>query len=86
MCLFCFWLHWLFVAVHGLFTVACGLSLIVVRGLSCPVACEIFLDWGSNPSPLHRQVGSTSTDHQGSPVSLLKDSTCKQYRMLLVFA
>ena len=27
-----FWLHWVFVVTHGLFIVACGLSLVVARG------------------------------------------------------
>ena len=34
---------------------ACGL---VARGLSCPVACGIFPDQGSNPCPLHWQADS----------------------------
>ena len=28
-------------------------SVIVVLGISCHVACEIFLDQGWNPCPLH---------------------------------
>ena len=28
-------------------------SLVVVEGLSCSKACEIFPDQGSNPCPLH---------------------------------
>ena len=28
-------------------------SVAVARGLSCSAACEIFLDWGSNPCPLN---------------------------------
>ena len=32
-------------------------SVAVVHGLSCPMACGIFLDQGSNPCPLHcRQI------------------------------
>ena len=30
-------------------------SVVVVHGLSCPLACEIFQDRGSNPCPLHWQ-------------------------------
>ena len=33
-------------------------SVIVARGLTCPVACEIFPDQGSNPCPLHWQADS----------------------------
>ena len=31
---------------------------ILACGLSCPTACRIFLDQGSNPCPLHWQVNS----------------------------
>ena len=34
-------------------------SAVAVLGLSCPEACGIFLDQGSNLSPLRRQVDST---------------------------
>ena len=33
-------------------------SVAVAHGLSCPVACGIFQDQGSNPCPLHWQVDS----------------------------
>ena len=33
-------------------------SVIVAPGLSCPVACGIFLDLGLNPCPLHWQEDS----------------------------
>ena len=33
-------------------------SIIVAHGVSCPEACEIFLDQGFNPCPLHWQVDS----------------------------
>ena len=33
-------------------------SVVVVHGLSCSAACEIFPDQGSNPCPLHWQVDS----------------------------
>ena len=32
--------------------------LVIMRGLSCPMACEIFLDQGLNPCSLHQQVNS----------------------------
>ena len=37
-------------------------------GLSCPVACAIFLGQRSNLCPLHLQVNSQPLYHQGSPV------------------
>ena len=42
--------------------------VVVVQGLSCPVACGIFLDQRSNLCPLHLQVNSQPLYHQGSPV------------------
>ena len=42
-------------------------SVVVVHGLSCPVACRIFLDQGSNPCPLHWQVDSYPLHHQEVP-------------------
>ena len=46
----------------GSVVVACRLqsagSVVVVHGLSCSAACEIFPDKGSNPCPLHWQVDS----------------------------
>ena len=40
----------------------------MAHGLSCSVACGIFLDQGSNPCPLHWQADSYPLHHQGSPV------------------
>ena len=34
---------------------------------TCPVACGIFPDQGSNPCPLHWKADSLPLDHQGSP-------------------
>ena len=46
----------------------------MVHGLSCSVACGIFLDQGSNPCPLHWQTDSQPLRHQGSPGRLfMKD-------------
>ena len=47
----------------GSVVVVCGLwdtqaPVVVVLGLSCSKACEISLDQGSNPCPLHWQVDS----------------------------
>ena len=41
-------------------------SVVMVNGVIYSTACGIFLDHGSNPGPLHRQVGSYPLDHQGS--------------------
>ena len=52
---------------RGLSGVARGLwsivSAVVAHGLNCSVACGIFLDQGSNPRSLHRQVDSYPLDH-----------------------
>ena len=55
-------------AVHGLLTVVASLveehrlatqaSRVAARGFSCPVACGILLDQGSNPCPQPWQVDS----------------------------
>ena len=34
------------------------ISVVGTHGLSCPVACGIFLNQGSNPCPLHWQADS----------------------------
>ena len=39
-------------------------SVVVAHGLSCPAACGILLDQGSNSYPLHWQAGSYPLDHQ----------------------
>ena len=44
-------------------------SVVVAHGPSCPVACGIFPDQGSNPCPLHWQADSQPLRHQGSPRS-----------------
>ena len=43
---------------------------VVVRGLSCPVACRIFLDQVSNPCVLHWKADS-STEPPGKSTSYL---------------
>ena len=50
-------------------------SAIVVPGLSCPAACGISLDQGSNPRLLHRQADSSPLSHQGSPAGTLLTCT-----------
>ena len=42
-------------------------SVVVVQGLSCPLACGMFPDQGSNSCPLHWQVDSYLLCHQGNP-------------------
>ena len=42
-------------------------SVVGVCELSCPTACAIFLDQGSNPCFRFRQVGSLTMRWQGSP-------------------
>ena len=42
-------------------------SIIAAHGPSCPTACGIFPDQGSNPCPLHWQADSQPLRHQGSP-------------------
>ena len=45
----------------------CAGSVIVAHGPSCPVACGILPDQGSNPCPPHWQADSQPLRHQGSP-------------------
>ena len=42
-------------------------SVVVAHGLSCSVACGIFLDQGLNPFPMHWQADSQPLRHQASP-------------------
>jgi len=42
-------------------------SVVVVHGLSCPMAYGIFWDQESNPCLLHWQADSLPLNHQGSP-------------------
>ena len=46
-------------------------SVVVAHRLSCPAACGIFPDQGSNPCPLHWQAESYPLSHQGSPTGFL---------------
>ena len=71
----------LFLAVLGLYCcielslVAASGSyslVVVVHGLSCPVACGSSLDQGSIPYLLHWWVDSQPVDHQGSPINRFK--------------
>ena len=73
-----------FVAEHGFWV--CGLqqlhhvgSVTVVHGLSCSVACEVFLDQGLNPCPLHWLTDSYLLHHQESPYF------CFVYKFICIF-
>ena len=44
---------------HGFYSM--WALVVMEHGFSCPVACEIFPDQGSNPCPLHSQADSLST-------------------------
>ena len=54
----CFWLHWALVAAHRLSLVAVSGSycLAVARGLSCSVACGIFLIQGTHVACIGRWI------------------------------
>ena len=57
----------------GAQAVQCMGSVVVACGLSCPEACKIFTDQGSNPCPLLWQAEFYPLYHQGSPLmGLLK--------------
>ena len=48
-------------------TLRSTVSIVVVHGLSCSVACGNFLDQGSNLCLLHWQADSLPLSHQGGP-------------------
>ena len=54
-----------FVMDYGVWST--GAATVVARRLSCPVACGIFPDQGSNLCLLHWQVASSPLDHHASP-------------------
>ena len=62
--------------MHGLQYLQHMGSVVVAHGLSCSVACGIFLDQGSNPCPPHWQVGSYPLCHQGSANVLFLSNVC----------
>ena len=51
-----------------------AMASLVVHTLSCFEACGIFLDQGSNLSPLHWQLVSHPLYHQGSPICKLSNN------------
>ena len=70
------------VVVHGLLIAVAFLvaerrvqstwaSVVVARGFSCSLVCDIFPDQESNPCLLHWQADSLPLNHQGSPVILV---------------
>ena len=54
-------------------------SIVVAHGLSCSVACEIFLDQRLNPGLLLWQADSLPLSHQKSPLFSIPN---KAYRMV----
>ena len=58
-------------------------SAAVAHGPSCPAACGIFPDQGSNPCPLHWQADSQPLRHQGSLkiilITLIQSLLCASY-------
>ena len=50
--------HGLLMAVASLVAEKAQASVAAAHGLSCPMACGIFLNQGSNPCPLHWQADS----------------------------
>ena len=69
---------------HGLQQLWHTGSVVVAHRLSCPLACEIFLDQGLNLWPLHRQADSQPLDHQGSPSFVTLNAVCRP--LFLVFS
>ena len=65
------------VVTHGQLQLA-G-SVVVEHGLSCSVACGIFLDQGSNPCPQDWQADSQPLHHQGSTCAFLKNRSLLEY-------
>ena len=53
------------VAEHGCYSTG---SRVVAPRLSCPAACGIFPDQGSNLHPLRWQAASSPLSHKGSPM------------------
>ena len=58
-------------------------SVVTVHGLTCPKACGIFPDQGSNPYALHWQVDSYPLDRQGSHDTCFLMWVCLQSRNFL---
>ena len=68
------------VVKNGLWSVG---SVVVVHGLSCPVACGISPDQGLNLCYLHWQADSYPLGHQDSPqFPLLQNATGLSYKFL----
>ena len=55
----------------GLGVAAHGSAVVAQQGLSCPKACGVLPDQGSNPRLLPWPVYSLPLSHQGSPWKLL---------------
>ena len=61
------WLQHMVSRVHELQYLGHTGSVVVELGLSCSLACRIFLHQGSNPGSLHWQADSNPLCHQESP-------------------
>ena len=55
-------------------------STVVAHGPSCPMACAIFPDQGSNPCPLHWQADSQPLHHQGSHSFILLNASIQFFQ------
>ena len=75
------------IAVHGFLTAVASLLFSwlqssmasVFVALSCPVACGILPERGSNPCPLHWQTDASPLGHQASPQWLRLDMARRLY-------
>ena len=63
-----------------------GSSLVVVHGLSCPAAREIFLDQGLDTCLLHWQADSLPLRHQENPADVIFMYVCMWFLQVLVAA
>ena len=68
---------------HRLRQLWCSGSVVVTHGLSCPTACGILPDQGSNPCLLHWQADSQPLDHQGTPWTLKAISSFPYYSLII---
>ena len=78
----CYYMQAFSVAVCGLE----GIGSVVVHRVSCPSACRILADQGSNPCALHWQVDSSPLDHQESQNLLFLKFTTVNNHFELAFA
>ena len=60
-------------------------SVVVAHRLSCPWACGIFLEQGSNQCPLRCTADSQLLDHHGSPLANIQNYYSFFFSFLLLF-